>query len=176
MFLKTIPQAAATTCYVATYPRLENVSGKYLADCNEASIWKLGSNSTEAGRQKMALFLPSQVFSMRITAKSTKSDLLGGETPNIKNGVRIWLIQSENDRWEKSSVLIPNLANQIILMGLHKKNRWTANSGSAPQKGHSEESIWIFAETNLHRKIFCLLWIVVSRTVHLILARMRGKF
>ncbi|THG12470.1 hypothetical protein TEA_011622 [Camellia sinensis var. sinensis] len=47
-FLKTIPQAAATTCYVATHPRLENVSGKYLADCNEASTCKLGSNSTEA--------------------------------------------------------------------------------------------------------------------------------
>ncbi|THG18604.1 hypothetical protein TEA_021404 [Camellia sinensis var. sinensis] len=49
-FLKTIPQAAATTCYVATHPRLENVSGKYLADCNEASTSKLGSNSTEAAR------------------------------------------------------------------------------------------------------------------------------
>ncbi|CAL5430066.1 unnamed protein product [Camellia sinensis] len=49
-FLKTIPQAAATTCYVATHPRLENVSGKYLADCNEASTSKLGSNSTEVAR------------------------------------------------------------------------------------------------------------------------------
>ncbi|KAJ1408180.1 Short-chain dehydrogenase/reductase SDR [Sesbania bispinosa] len=48
--LKTIPQAAATTCYVATNPRLLNVSGKYFADCNEASTSKLGSNSTEAAR------------------------------------------------------------------------------------------------------------------------------
>ncbi|GMP69606.1 hypothetical protein CsSME_00028805 [Camellia sinensis var. sinensis] len=48
--------------------------------------------------QKMALFLQSQVFSMRITAKSTKSDLLEGETRNIKDGVKIWLIQSKNDR------------------------------------------------------------------------------
>ncbi|XP_021767879.1 short-chain dehydrogenase TIC 32, chloroplastic-like [Chenopodium quinoa] len=48
--LKTIPQAAATTCYVATHPRLENISGKYFADCNEASPSKLGSNSFEAER------------------------------------------------------------------------------------------------------------------------------
>ncbi|KAF2298034.1 hypothetical protein GH714_007341 [Hevea brasiliensis] len=49
--LKTIPQAAATTCYVAAHPRLSNVSGKYFADCNEASSTsKLGSSSTEAAR------------------------------------------------------------------------------------------------------------------------------
>ncbi|XP_028115436.1 short-chain dehydrogenase TIC 32, chloroplastic-like isoform X1 [Camellia sinensis] len=49
-FLKTIPQAAATTCYVATHARLESVSGKYFADCNEVSTSKLGSNPTEAAR------------------------------------------------------------------------------------------------------------------------------
>lgn len=43
-------QAAATTCYVATHPRLTNVSGKYFADCNEVSSSKLGSNLTEAAR------------------------------------------------------------------------------------------------------------------------------
>ncbi|KAJ8768394.1 hypothetical protein K2173_021547 [Erythroxylum novogranatense] len=48
--LKTIPQAAATTCYVATHPRLRDVSGKYFADCNETSTSKLGSSSTEAAR------------------------------------------------------------------------------------------------------------------------------
>ncbi|KAI8546162.1 hypothetical protein RHMOL_Rhmol07G0096100 [Rhododendron molle] len=48
--LKRIPQAAATSCYVATHPRLLNVSGKYFADCNEASTSKLGSNSFEAAR------------------------------------------------------------------------------------------------------------------------------
>ncbi|CAL5432726.1 unnamed protein product [Camellia sinensis] len=61
-FLKTIPQAAATTCYVATHPRLENVSGKYLADCNEASTSKLGSNSTEAARLWSVLELMPQEF------------------------------------------------------------------------------------------------------------------
>ncbi|KAL3738382.1 hypothetical protein ACJRO7_019849 [Eucalyptus globulus] len=48
--LKTIPQAAATTCYVATRPRLSNTSGKYFSDCNEASPSKLGSSSLEASR------------------------------------------------------------------------------------------------------------------------------
>ncbi|PRQ16636.1 putative very-long-chain 3-oxoacyl-CoA reductase [Rosa chinensis] len=48
--LKTIPQAAATTCYVATHPRLIGVSGKYFADCNETSPSKLGSNLVEASR------------------------------------------------------------------------------------------------------------------------------
>ncbi|KAK3030629.1 hypothetical protein RJ639_035833 [Escallonia herrerae] len=48
--LKTIPQAAATTCYVASHPKMANVSGKYFSDCNEASPSKLGSNTTEAAR------------------------------------------------------------------------------------------------------------------------------
>lgn len=48
--LKTIPQAAATTCYVATHQRLLNVSGKYFSDCNETWASKQGSNSTEAAR------------------------------------------------------------------------------------------------------------------------------
>ncbi|XP_062147314.1 short-chain dehydrogenase TIC 32 B, chloroplastic [Alnus glutinosa] len=48
--VKTIPQAAATTCYVATHPRLLNVSGKFFLDCNEASPSKLGSNLAEAAR------------------------------------------------------------------------------------------------------------------------------
>jgi hypothetical protein len=32
--LKSIPQGAATTCYVATSPALANVSGVYFSDCN----------------------------------------------------------------------------------------------------------------------------------------------
>ncbi|GFP89324.1 short-chain dehydrogenase tic 32 chloroplastic [Phtheirospermum japonicum] len=48
--LKTIPQAAATTCYVGTNPRLANVSGKYFSDCNEASTSKLGSSFAEAAK------------------------------------------------------------------------------------------------------------------------------
>jgi len=32
--MKTVEQGAATTCYVATHPALEGVSGYYFADCN----------------------------------------------------------------------------------------------------------------------------------------------
>ncbi|BBH03501.1 NAD(P)-binding Rossmann-fold superfamily protein [Prunus dulcis] len=48
--VKALPQAAATTCYVATHPRLVDVSGKYFADCNETLPSKLGSNLSEAAR------------------------------------------------------------------------------------------------------------------------------
>ncbi|KAL8246571.1 hypothetical protein R6Q59_007787 [Mikania micrantha] len=48
--LKTIPQAAATTCYVATDPRLANVNGKYFVNCNEASASKVACNPDEGGR------------------------------------------------------------------------------------------------------------------------------
>lgn len=34
--MKTIPQGAATSCYLGTSPQLENVSGYYFADCNPA--------------------------------------------------------------------------------------------------------------------------------------------
>ena len=36
LVLKTIPQGAATQCYVATNPALAGVSGQYFADCNIA--------------------------------------------------------------------------------------------------------------------------------------------
>ncbi|KAI3713478.1 hypothetical protein L1987_72056 [Smallanthus sonchifolius] len=48
--LKTIPQAAATTCYVATHPKLRNASGKYFVDCNEASTSEIGCSLKEAAR------------------------------------------------------------------------------------------------------------------------------
>lgn len=34
--LKTVPQGAATQCYVATHPTLAETSGEYFADCNVA--------------------------------------------------------------------------------------------------------------------------------------------
>ncbi|XP_078433845.1 short-chain dehydrogenase TIC 32, chloroplastic-like [Wolffia australiana] len=34
-FMKTVPQGAATTCYLALNPALKDVTGKYFADCNE---------------------------------------------------------------------------------------------------------------------------------------------
>ncbi|TVU12859.1 hypothetical protein EJB05_46524 [Eragrostis curvula] len=48
--LKTIPQAAATTCYVAAHPAVAGVSGKYFADCNEAAPSRLAASSEEAAR------------------------------------------------------------------------------------------------------------------------------
>ena len=34
LFLKTIPQGAATEVFVAASPKVEGVSGEYFADCN----------------------------------------------------------------------------------------------------------------------------------------------
>ncbi len=34
--MKSVPQGAATQCYVATHPSLEGVTGEYFADCNVA--------------------------------------------------------------------------------------------------------------------------------------------
>ncbi|KAM3262474.1 hypothetical protein ACQJBY_052915 [Aegilops geniculata] len=48
--LKTIPQAAATTCYAAVHPRLAGVSGRYLADCNEALPSPAAASRSEAAR------------------------------------------------------------------------------------------------------------------------------
>ncbi|KAG9455480.1 hypothetical protein H6P81_008384 [Aristolochia fimbriata] len=51
--VKTIPEAAATTCYVATHPRVSGVSGKYFCDCNEGRVRSKAaaeSNVDEAAR------------------------------------------------------------------------------------------------------------------------------
>ncbi|NP_001152242.1 retinol dehydrogenase 12 [Zea mays] len=48
--LKTIPQAAATTCYVAAHPRVAGVSGRYFADCNEALPSPAATDRHEAAR------------------------------------------------------------------------------------------------------------------------------
>ncbi|XP_065851808.1 short-chain dehydrogenase TIC 32 B, chloroplastic [Euphorbia lathyris] len=39
---KTVPQGAATTCYVAIHPSLKGVSGKYFVDCNEIKASSYG--------------------------------------------------------------------------------------------------------------------------------------
>ncbi|KAI0501039.1 hypothetical protein KFK09_019257 [Dendrobium nobile] len=48
--LKTIPQAAATTCYVAVHPAVAGVTGKYFVDCNEASPSEEVVSMKEAAR------------------------------------------------------------------------------------------------------------------------------
>lgn len=46
--LKSIPQAASTTCYVAAHPHLKNISGKFFADCNKASASSLANDPDKA--------------------------------------------------------------------------------------------------------------------------------
>ncbi|KAF4353134.1 hypothetical protein CsatB_004820 [Cannabis sativa] len=65
--LKTIPQAAATTCYVATNPKVKNVSGKYFADCNETTSCKRASNLKEANR----LWCASEIMVSNMDNKSS---------------------------------------------------------------------------------------------------------
>lgn len=48
VFMKTIPQAAATICYVATHPSVKRVSGKYFSDCNEAQCSSSACDTKQA--------------------------------------------------------------------------------------------------------------------------------
>jgi NAD(P)-dependent dehydrogenase (short-subunit alcohol dehydrogenase family) len=48
--LKTIPQGAATQCYVATHPSLRKVSGEYFADCNVAKSSRHGEDEAMSER------------------------------------------------------------------------------------------------------------------------------
>ena len=50
LLLKSIPEGAATQCYVATRPELATVSGEYFADCNIAQPSALGRDSALATR------------------------------------------------------------------------------------------------------------------------------
>ena len=70
IFLKTVEQGAATTCYVATSPELVDVRGFYFSDCNvdegstpfmqdDAMAAKLWQVSTELTRD----YLPAQQHS-----------------------------------------------------------------------------------------------------------------
>jgi NAD(P)-dependent dehydrogenase (short-subunit alcohol dehydrogenase family) len=48
--LKSVPEGAATQCYVATRPELAGVSGEYFADCNIAQSSELSRDSALAAR------------------------------------------------------------------------------------------------------------------------------
>ncbi|MGB8223156.1 MAG: SDR family oxidoreductase [Polyangiales bacterium] len=50
LVLKTIPEGAATTCYVAVHPSLDGVSGKYFADCNVSKPSTLGRDEAMAAK------------------------------------------------------------------------------------------------------------------------------
>jgi len=47
---KTVPQGAATQCYVATAPELAGVSGRYFSDCNEERPSRNGQDQELADR------------------------------------------------------------------------------------------------------------------------------
>ncbi|XP_071703409.1 short-chain dehydrogenase TIC 32, chloroplastic-like [Rutidosis leptorrhynchoides] len=44
-FVKSIPQGAATTCYVALHPQVKGVSGEYFADCNKGKMSSFAKDS-----------------------------------------------------------------------------------------------------------------------------------
>ncbi len=62
LFLKTIPQGAATQCYVATHPSLSNVTAKYFADCNVAQPKRIAEDDALAE----ALWEKSEEIAKRI--------------------------------------------------------------------------------------------------------------
>ncbi|XP_047332649.1 short-chain dehydrogenase TIC 32 B, chloroplastic-like [Impatiens glandulifera] len=45
---KTVPQGAATTCYLALHPQLEGVTGRYYSDCNESTSSSYGTDEVLA--------------------------------------------------------------------------------------------------------------------------------
>ncbi len=45
LFLKTVQQGAATSCYVAAHPDAAKISGEYFVDCNIAATSACGSDS-----------------------------------------------------------------------------------------------------------------------------------
>ncbi len=50
LVLKTIPQGAATQCFVATHPSLEKISGEYFVDCNIGKSSALSHDAALAAR------------------------------------------------------------------------------------------------------------------------------
>ena len=48
--MKSVPEGAATQCYVATHPSLADVSGRYFADCNLAKPSRHARDDAMAGR------------------------------------------------------------------------------------------------------------------------------
>ena len=50
IFLKTIPQGAATQCYLAAHPDADRYNGEYFADCNPAVSSALGQDMDLAAR------------------------------------------------------------------------------------------------------------------------------
>ncbi|KAL9247107.1 hypothetical protein vseg_020572 [Gypsophila vaccaria] len=65
LFWKSVPQGAATTCFVALNPKMKGVTGKYLADCNELEPSELARD--EAFAKKLWDFSEKLVKSASIS-------------------------------------------------------------------------------------------------------------
>ena len=50
LVLKSIPEGAATQCYLAVHPNVEGVTGKYFADCNESRPSRHGRDEAMAAK------------------------------------------------------------------------------------------------------------------------------
>ena len=55
LFFKTIPQGTATQILLATSPKVEGVSGKYFADCHDASSKLSGYPKNDDGKELWTL-------------------------------------------------------------------------------------------------------------------------
>ncbi|KPK66669.1 MAG: hypothetical protein AMS21_01400 [Gemmatimonas sp. SG8_38_2] len=64
LVLKSIPQGAATQCYVAVHPDVQDVTGKYFADCNESTPSAHGRDAAMAAR----LWEVSEKIAAEVTA------------------------------------------------------------------------------------------------------------
>jgi WW domain-containing oxidoreductase len=64
LVLKSIPQGAATTCYVAVHPNLDGVAGEYFADCNVSVPSSHGRDEAMAGK----LWNVSEKIAAEVTA------------------------------------------------------------------------------------------------------------
>jgi len=64
LLLKSIPEGAATTCYVAVHPSLDGVTGQYFADCNLSTTSAHGRDEAMAAK----LWEVSEKIAAQITA------------------------------------------------------------------------------------------------------------
>ncbi|CAK9224781.1 unnamed protein product [Sphagnum troendelagicum] len=78
-FLKSIPQAAATPCYVATNAGLKGITGEYFTDCNI---------SPPATRKSIDMELAARLwkYSEELTASSRSANELGGHVESLSSG------------------------------------------------------------------------------------------
>ncbi|KAH7285124.1 hypothetical protein KP509_33G014400 [Ceratopteris richardii] len=73
-FLKSIPQGAATQCFVALHPSVNKVTGKYIADCKVSSPHSIANNPELAERLwEFSLSLTSSEITSKASAEQNES-------------------------------------------------------------------------------------------------------